>query len=406
MRLPPGAKAQVGVSSWVGVKLYHGFRSGYFDAKTYVPDYTGEEDTGEKVSGFWATPSFALAKTFGDKGGVVECYFDVKRALTFNIDALAWLSNSDIKYLLDVAGLDFSYMKDSKLLWERLFYKEFALGQYGNGSPIPPRATSQFYPVLSHAWDLIKRSGYDGVCLPEKGIPTVAAMDFSQVTYGKRVKTGGGSDSWDAYDVSPLGGPAPAAPKAEGPVEVSPSQVKKEAVAPKPRFSPLVKEAPKPKSPPPSKAVKKAAPLDGPDPRFKEGELFASWRQHGIVVSPLFSRKKNVIVSMANVGFTRVDVIENLRKLVLDRVHRYVGEDASWDFSEGPVDTGKVGSTGKFLNWRSYFVLKGHQRVVLFQEDINGYLSVIVDDLVVIRSLKKGRLGWVDYERIIKELLR
>jgi hypothetical protein len=109
---------------------------------------------------------------------------------------------------------------------------------------------------------------------------------------------------------------------------------------------------------------------------------------------------------MANVGFTRPDVIENLRMIVLGSIRRFSDGDATWDFSEAPFDTGVVGSTGKFLRWRSYFTLKGVKKVVLFQEDSNGFLSVFVDEVVVISSLKNGRLGLGDYKRLIMELLK
>jgi hypothetical protein len=123
-------------------------------------------------------------------------------------------------------------------------------------------------------------------------------------------------------------------------------------------------------------------------------------------ITPLFSDKKHRIMSMANVGFTRPDIIQNLREVVLDIVYRFFGDTASWDFSERPVDTGRPGSTGKFLKWRSFFEFDGKKKEVLFQEDVNGYLSVFVDGVEVIRSLKMGRLSLADYERVYKELLK
>jgi hypothetical protein len=286
---------QIGVSSWVGKKLYHGFRGGYFDAKTYDPNFDHEDSGGENTYGFWATPSFAFAQTFGEKGGVVEVFLDVKRALTFNLEALTWVSADWVQHLLKVAKIDITPFKDSRVLYERYAYNQL-MGLDRQGNPYP--AKSQVYAVLDTMWSLLKGAGYDGICLPEKGIPTVAALDFSQVTYGKRVKTGDNSTSWDEYDVEPLGGDSPKAPSA-GPVVLQAPKTTAPAkrdqpstLPPKPTPHPKPVTVPKPKATQPSRLVQPPKPKslgEGPDPRFKEGELFASWGRKGIKVTPLFS---------------------------------------------------------------------------------------------------------------------
>jgi hypothetical protein len=123
-------------------------------------------------------------------------------------------------------------------------------------------------------------------------------------------------------------------------------------------------------------------------------------------VKPLNSGRKGYIMSMAGVGFFRTDVIENLRKVVLEHIVRLFGGSVSWDFSEEPVDTGHGGSTGKFLRWRTYFSLGKNKKDVVFQEDSKGYLSVSVGDIVVIKHFKMGRLGFGDLDRLYKELLK
>jgi hypothetical protein len=247
-KLEPGSKSlQVGVTSWVGKKLYHGFRAGYFDAKSYDLNYNSlnEGGDGEATRGFWATPSFALAKTFGGKGGVVECYLDVKRAITFNLDALAWVRAEMWKRVLDKAGVKYDHLANSRRLYERNMYMNL-MRLDAQGKPLSgmwANTTSQLYPLLDQWWDYIKVSGYDGVCLPEKGVPTVAATDFSQVTYGKRVKEGDNINKWDAYDVSPLGQSPVSAPKLSVPPKpaVGKNTVPKPSVpsSPKPPASPL-----------------------------------------------------------------------------------------------------------------------------------------------------------------------
>jgi hypothetical protein len=299
-KLDPGA-LQVGVSSWVGKKLYHGFRGGYFDAKSYDPDFNHEDSGGENTYGFWATPSFAFAQTFGKKGGVVEVFMDVKRALTFNLEALSWVSTDWIQQLLKVAKIDITPLKDSRLLYERLAYNQL-MGLDTQGNPYPGKP--QMYVVLESMWSLLKGAGYDGICLPEKGVPTVAALDFSQVTYGKRVKTGGESTSWDEYDVGHIDGLPPKAPS-KGPVvltapkAVSPAVPKEADSLTAPKLVPPVKKAiPKPRASQPAKPVSAPKSItDGPDPRFEEGELFASWRRKGYAVTPLFSGQGRGIIS-------------------------------------------------------------------------------------------------------------
>jgi hypothetical protein len=92
--------------------------------------------------------------------------------------------------------------------------------------------------------------------------------------------------------------------------------------------------------------------------------------------------------------------------VVLDRISRLLKGQASWDFSEEPVDTGHVGSTGKFLRWRTSFTFGEQKKVVVFQEDIEGYLSVSIGGIVVIRHFKTGWLHLEDYERVLRELLK
>jgi hypothetical protein len=294
---------QIGVSSWVGKKLYHGFRGGYFDAKTYDPNFDHEDSGGENTYGFWATPSFAFAQTFGKKGGVVEVFLDVKRALTFNLEALTWVSPDWIQHLLKVAKIDITPFKDSRVLYERYAYNRL-MGLDLQGNPNP--AKSQVYTVLDTMWSLLKGVGYDGVCLPEKGLPTVAALDFSQVTYGKRVKTGDNSTSWDEYDVEPIGGQSPKPPSA-GPVvlqapktTVPAKRAQPVTLPPKPTPPPKPVSVPKPKATQPSRLVQPSKPKslgEGPDPRFKKGELFASWGRKGISVTPLFSGQRHGTIS-------------------------------------------------------------------------------------------------------------
>jgi hypothetical protein len=290
---------QVGITSWVGKKLYHGYRAGYFDAKSFDPDYVrthdvGKAGTGEGTNGFWATPSFALAKTFGMKGGVVECYLDVKRAVTFNEDAVSWVPKRELVEALEAIGISMASLRDSAGLTDRLMYYRLS-GLDPNGKPwadpMRGKGTTQFYGFIDDCWDLFRRHGFDGVCLPERGVPTVAALDFSQVTFGKRVKTGDDVRDWNQYDVAPFGGQGGSSPAPSGPVQLKP---------PKPATTEPPKQAPVPKPvsvPKPAKVQKvslkpapKVSPQDGPDPRFKEGELFASKRSFvGFPVSPLFS---------------------------------------------------------------------------------------------------------------------
>jgi hypothetical protein len=123
-------------------------------------------------------------------------------------------------------------------------------------------------------------------------------------------------------------------------------------------------------------------------------------------VTSLSSGRRRGIMSMANVGFTRADVIQNLRKVVSEYVARFFGFQASWDFSEKPVDTGHVGSTGRFLRWKTVFSLLGREKVVVFQEDVNGYLSVSVEGVVIISHFKMGRLKLADYEKVFRELVK
>jgi hypothetical protein len=257
------------------------------------------------VEGFWATPSFALAKTFGAKGGVVECYLDVKRALTFNMDAVGYFRKEVLAEALEKAGISLSSLKDSRYPEDVLQYY-FLTGLDVNGKPYADPARGgglvQLYGFIDECWDLIKRSGYDGVCFPEQSVPTVGAMDFSQVTIGKRVKAGDDARGWDRYDVTPLGDAGAASPpvlespaKREVPVLTPPSKpvsvpkspVHLTAPASKP-VKPVPKSPSKP-APKPVKPVPKSATPDGSDPRFKEGELFASRSFLGFPVSPLFS---------------------------------------------------------------------------------------------------------------------
>jgi hypothetical protein len=277
-----GAGLQVGVTSWVGKKLYHGFRGGYFDAKSYDPKYRPpDNDGGEGMMGFWATPSFSLAKKFGTKGGVVECYLDVKKALTFNKDAVAWIKGEQFREVLDLAGVDYAWMKDAWALADQHSYNElFDLDHHGK----PLRGVHQLYPMIDQFWVAIKKAGYDGICLPEHSIPTVTPMDFSQVTYGKRVKAGVDIQNWDPYDVSPIdpakvspsksvgnNGPVPLVrPKVDNYPPVDPKQ----AVPKLQHSQPVVPKQASVKPVDPKQVSVKPAVPKSISPRFKQGELF------------------------------------------------------------------------------------------------------------------------------------
>jgi hypothetical protein len=398
---PAGGKVQVGVTSWVGMKLYHGFRAGYFDATTYDPDFSADDSSGgEHLEGFWATPSFALAKTFGKKGGVVECYLDVKRALTFNLDALTWLLVSQLRPMFDAAGIDYNFLKDSKVSSDIALYNMITMSGSYYAPSFMKNARVHLYEVISMAWDLFKLSGYDGVCMPEKGVPTVAAMDFSQVTYGEKVTKGSNVTTWDGYDASPLWGPDPKPPasKPAGPVAVGPSQVQKGVVAPEPKTSPVSKAGvSKSKSPVP-KAGPKADIHEGPDPRFKEGELFASWRRRGVEITPLFFGNEYRIMSMRDSGFTRNDIIENLRKQVPVRIWKMSGLEVSWDF-------GTPRSVGGVIQWESVFSLNGHRKSVLFKEGVDEKLSVYVDGVLILGPILMETFKAGSYKQFIRRLM-
>jgi hypothetical protein len=122
-------------------------------------------------------------------------------------------------------------------------------------------------------------------------------------------------------------------------------------------------------------------------------------------ITPLFSGKKSFIMSMANVGFTRPDLIENLRRKVPVYIFKKLGLSVAWDFSEAPYDSGKAGSTGKYLRWRSKFSVKSTKKTVLFQEDVRGFLSVFVGGKLVLGPIKMGRFALGDYKLFVKELI-
>jgi hypothetical protein len=199
-KLDPGSRGlQVGVTSWVGKKLYHGFRDGYFDKESYDPDKRDSPvGYGNSHFGFWATPSFALAEKFGIKGGVVECYLDVKKALTFSKDVTTLIDSYRWRQILDTARVNYEFLADSSNPYYRNAYRHLI-----EAKPLKNPDT-RLYNFLDSWWYVFEVAGYDGVCAPENGIPTVGALDFSQVTYGKRVKEGVNVDKWDDYDVTPL----------------------------------------------------------------------------------------------------------------------------------------------------------------------------------------------------------
>jgi hypothetical protein len=280
-------EVQVGVTSWVGKKLYHGFdSSGYFDKKSYDESYNLKKRGSNSF--FWATPYLALAKAFDGKAGngVVECFLNVKRALTLNLDALSWVNAIWVRKVLSTAKIDVKWLKDSKNPLEKAAYRGL-MGTEGsdNGSrPFLVAGKMQVFNFIDYIGPLLKQAGYDGICLPEKGVPTIACLDFSQVTYGKKVrtgkktgswedyddyedKTGEGVGLWDDYDASPVEGLG---------VVLSPLQVKKGAHL---------------------NSKEQSSTTDGPDPRFKEGELFASWRRKGVEVTPLFSGQRRGRIS-------------------------------------------------------------------------------------------------------------
>jgi hypothetical protein len=74
------------------------------------------------------------------------------------------------------------------------------------------------------------------------------------------------------------------------------------------------------KAPRVAQPVKKPVYPDGPDPRFKEGELFASWRRKGFPVSPLNSGKRGGNLLVGSV----VDDFPPTGRRALDRLTKKV----------------------------------------------------------------------------------
>jgi hypothetical protein len=108
---------------------------------------------------------------------------------------------------------------------------------------------------------------------------------------------------------------------------------------------------------------------------------------------------------MASIKFTRQDAILNLLENVPKRLFSLFGLFCTWDYSAPIQDTGTMFKSGRFIRWSTVFTYEGVKKEVLFQEDVNGFLSVFVSGVLVLPPLKNGRWGKEDYKNLYRSLL-
>jgi len=111
----------------------------------------------------------------------------------------------------------------------------------------------------------------------------------------------------------------------------------------------------------------------------------------------LFSAGKRGNVKSGTPGFTRNDIIENLKHWVPVYMKGKMGLDVSWVFSD-PI------SEASGLSMKTVFKVGAFVKEVLFKEDGGGFLSVFIGGSLVFGPIKLERLGQEDYERFFKGL--